>query len=161
MLLVQRSSNFFKDIPKRRRSTSVSTGSVVHSSSLILEVLVTPLLGLDPDLLLFFQGSADVPRSVAAVVGRVACARRCCTGRCLASLGPQVVWDGVACPTSRCRFRCFAGRASVLVRRASPSSGSWGQLLYLSPPMLQLPLAFSSFVSVGWPIAEFLLNRPP
>ena len=54
-------------------------------------------------------GPADVPRSVAVVVGRAVCARRRSFGRCLGSLGFQVVGDGVACSTSPCcRFLRFA-----------------------------------------------------
>ena len=47
MLFVQRSSSCFKDIFRRRRSASVSTGSVIHSLYVILEVAVTPRPDLD------------------------------------------------------------------------------------------------------------------
>ena len=50
MLLVHRSSNCCKDIPRNLRSTSVSKGSVIHSRRVILALFAIPLPGRDPDL---------------------------------------------------------------------------------------------------------------
>ena len=50
MLLVHRSSNCCKDIPRNLRSTSVSKGSVIHSRYVVLALFSIPFPGLDPDL---------------------------------------------------------------------------------------------------------------
>ena len=50
MLLVHRSSNCCKDIPRNLRSTSVSRGSVIQSRFVILALFRIPFPGLDPDL---------------------------------------------------------------------------------------------------------------
>ena len=44
---MHRNSSCFKDILRRRRSASVSTGSVIHSSYVIREVAVSPRPDLD------------------------------------------------------------------------------------------------------------------
>ncbi len=68
MLLVHRSSNGFKDVPRMPRSTSVSTGIVVQSWYVILQVYAIPFPCREPDLDLgaFHRLSrvVDVPRSL-------------------------------------------------------------------------------------------------
>ena len=49
-MLVHRSSNCCKDIPRNLRSTSVSKGSVIQSRRVILAKFVIPFPGRDPDL---------------------------------------------------------------------------------------------------------------
>ncbi len=50
MLLVHRSSNCCKDIPRNLRSTSVFKGSVINFRYVILAVFSIPFPGLDPVL---------------------------------------------------------------------------------------------------------------
>ena len=79
MLLVHRSSNCCKDIPRNLRSTSVSKGSVIHSWHVILAVFSIPFPGLDPGLgfVLSSRGLLGPPHDccLAAIV-RLAVAER-------------------------------------------------------------------------------------
>ena len=82
MLLVHRSSNCCKDIPRNLRSTSVSKGSVNQSRHVILAVFSNPFPGHEPGLglglVLSSRGSLGLPPSPCLVaIFRLAVAERC------------------------------------------------------------------------------------
>ena len=77
MLLVHRSSNCCKDIPRNLRSISVSKGRVIQSGHVILAVFSIPFPGLDPGLRLVLpsRGLLCLPRSLLSCCHLPSC---CC-----------------------------------------------------------------------------------
>ena len=149
-----------------RRSTSVSTGSVVQSRYVILEAYVIPFPCREPDLGVFHRLSrvVDVPRSLTACL-LVAVSWRVrllfpglFSGGCLPDCGS-------ASPSARLRFRCFGRTVSGVAMQTSAIVVSMGlQMAQLSllpwlGLLLHLSLASSPFCA-GWPISVFPQNRP-